>query len=235
MAGRPPPPDVLSLGQDVTAVARPGGVDPTQLPVGSLVGVKRSNGSVTVGRVETPLPCTPAGYIHVALGEEDRKRKDVPPNQLYSLAPAPPGDAVPASGSAGENIPKPLGLALGQDVSSIAQPGVDPAQLPIGSLVGVKRSNGSVTVARVTAPAPETPPGQVHVTLEESGAWKDVTTDMLYTIPVLAKVEAESIPPTLQQPPATLQQMPGQTLQTLQQLPGQASSAVVQAAAASSR
>jgi hypothetical protein len=74
-------------------------------------------------------------------------------------------------------------------VTAIAQPGVDPAQLPIGSLVGVKRSNGSVTVARVTAPAPETPPGQVHVTLEEGGAWKEVTTDMLFTLPVLANVE----------------------------------------------
>ena len=93
MAGRPPHPDALSLGQDVTAVARLGGVDPAHLPVGSLVGVKRSNGSVTVGRVEMPLPCTPAGYIHVALGEEDRTRKDVPPFQLYSLT-SPPDGAV---------------------------------------------------------------------------------------------------------------------------------------------
>jgi hypothetical protein len=68
-------------------------------------------------------------------------------------------------------------------VSAIAQPGVDPAQLPVGSLVGVKRSNGAVTVGRVAAPAPETPQGQVHVTLEEAGAWKDVSPDMLYTIP----------------------------------------------------
>jgi hypothetical protein len=98
MAGIPPPPDVFSLGQDVTAVARPGGVDPTQLCVGSLVGVKRSNGSVTVGRVETPLSCTPSGYIHVALGEEDRKRKDVPPDQLYSLTAAPAGGEMPTSG-----------------------------------------------------------------------------------------------------------------------------------------
>jgi hypothetical protein len=95
----------------------------------------------------------------------------------------------PPAGIAGENIPKALVLALGQDVTAIAQPGVDPAQLPIGSFVGVKRSNGCVTVARLTAPAPETPPGQFHVTLDESGAWKDVTPDMLYTVPVLAKVE----------------------------------------------
>jgi hypothetical protein len=89
--------NALELGQDVTAVARPCGVDPTHLPVGSLVGVKRTNGAVTVGRVETPLHCTPAGHIHVALGE-DRTRKDVPPGMIYSLPTAapPPAVALPA-------------------------------------------------------------------------------------------------------------------------------------------
>ena len=60
------------------------GLNPGPIPVGTLVGVKRSDGRVTVGRVETPLPSTAPGFIHVTL-DSSGSYKDVPVDQLYSF------------------------------------------------------------------------------------------------------------------------------------------------------
>ena len=51
----------------------------------------------------------------------------------------------------------------------------------MGAFVGVMRSNGRVTIARVDPPLPSTPPGFVHVTLDSSGSYKDVQNDQLYS------------------------------------------------------
>ena len=52
----------------------------------------------------------------------------------------------------------------------------------MGTLVGVKRSDGRVTVARVDPPLPSTAPGFVHVTLDSAGSYKDVPMNQLYSI-----------------------------------------------------
>ena len=52
----------------------------------------------------------------------------------------------------------------------------------MGAFVGVKRSDGRVTVARVELPLPRTPPGFFHVTLDSFGLCKDVPMDQLYSI-----------------------------------------------------
>ena len=71
---------------------------------------------------------------------------------------------------------------LGIDVTGSASRGLNPGSITVGILVGVKRSDGRVTVARVDPPLPSTAPGFVHVTLDSAGSYKDVPMDQLYTI-----------------------------------------------------
>ena len=71
---------------------------------------------------------------------------------------------------------------LGIDVTGSASRGLNPGSITVGILVGVKRSDGRVTVARVDHPLPSTAPGFVHVTLDSAGSYKDVPMDQLYTI-----------------------------------------------------
>ena len=51
----------------------------------------------------------------------------------------------------------------------------------MGTFVGVMRSDGRVTIARVNPPPPITSPGFVHVILDSSGLCKDVPIDQLYS------------------------------------------------------
>ena len=62
--------------------------------------------------------------------------------------------------------------ALGTDVTGSASRGL---------IVGVTRSDGRVTVAKVELPLPSTAPGFVHVTLDSSGSCKDVPIEQLYS------------------------------------------------------
>ena len=71
---------------------------------------------------------------------------------------------------------------LGTDVTGIASRELNPGQILVGTLVGVKRSDGRVTVARLEPPLPSTSPGFVHVTLDSSGSYKDVPMDQLYSL-----------------------------------------------------
>ena len=70
---------------------------------------------------------------------------------------------------------------LGTDVTGNASRELNPGQLLVGALVGVKRSDGRVTVARLEPPRPSTSPGFFHVTLDSSGSYKDVPMDQLYS------------------------------------------------------
>ena len=60
-------------------------MNPGPITVGTLVGVKRSDGRVTVARVDPPLPSTAPGFVHVTLDSAGSPYKDVPMNQLYSI------------------------------------------------------------------------------------------------------------------------------------------------------
>ena len=71
--------------------------------------------------------------------------------------------------------------ALGRDVTGSASRCLDPGPIAVGALVGVKRSDGRVTVAKVELPLPSTAPGFVHVTLDSSGSCKDVPIEQLYS------------------------------------------------------
>ena len=79
----------------------------------------------------------------------------------------------------GADAERPL---LGTDVTGIASREFNPGQILVGSLVGVKRSDGRVTVARLEPPLPSTSPGFFHVTLDSSGSYKDVPMDQLYSL-----------------------------------------------------
>ena len=70
---------------------------------------------------------------------------------------------------------------LGTDLTGSASRGLNPCPILVGTLVGVKRSDGSVTVARVEKSLPSTAPGFVHVILDSSGSYKDVPMDQLYS------------------------------------------------------
>ena len=65
-----------------------------------------------------------------------------------------------------------------------ASRGLNPGAIAMGAFVGVKRSDGRVTVARVKLFLPRTPPGFFHVTLDFFGLCKDVSMDQLYSIGV---------------------------------------------------
>ena len=60
---------------------------------------------------------------------------------------------------------------------------VIPPKLTVGTLVGVRRSDGRVTVARVDPVLESTPPGFFHVTLTMDGSWKDVPLKDLFILP----------------------------------------------------
>jgi len=74
---------IPALGEDVTLHAL-SPASSAQLVVGVLVGVRRSDGKVTVGRLDPPDFSTPAGYFHIALSL-DGSSKNVPLDQLFSL------------------------------------------------------------------------------------------------------------------------------------------------------
>jgi len=76
-------------------------------------------------------------------------------------------------------------LRIGDDVTQHAVINLDPSQLLVGALVGVRRSDGRVTVGRVD---PQSQPGFVHVTLSLDGSWKDVPLDYLYALPPIKQV-----------------------------------------------
>jgi hypothetical protein len=78
VAGRLP-----ALGEDVTLHALLP-ASSAELVVGALVGVRRSDGRVTVGRLDPPYSSTPAGYFHITVSM-DGSSKDVPLGQLFSL------------------------------------------------------------------------------------------------------------------------------------------------------
>ena len=63
---------------------------------------------------------------------------------------------------------------LGSDVTRCALKIANPVNVTVGTLVGVRRSDGRVTVARVDPALSTTPPGFVHITLTSDGSWKDV-------------------------------------------------------------
>ena len=71
---------------------------------------------------------------------------------------------------------------LGTDVTGIASRELNPGQILVGTLVGVKRSDGRVTVARLEPPLPSTSTGFFHVTLDSSGSYKEVPMDQLYSL-----------------------------------------------------
>ena len=56
----------------------------------------------------------------------------------------------------------------------------------MGALLGVRRSNGRVTVARVDPPLASTQPGFVHVTVDVNGSCKDVTLGDLFALPQIS-------------------------------------------------
>ena len=74
------------LGYDVTHCAL-SNANPVKLTAGTLVAVRRSDGRVTVARVEHALSTTPPGFVHVTLAL-DGTWKHVHLNDLFSL-PAP--------------------------------------------------------------------------------------------------------------------------------------------------
>ena len=73
---------------------------------------------------------------------------------------------------------------LGIDVTGSASRELNIGPIAVGAFVGVKRSDGRVTVARVEPPLPSTAPGFFHVTLDSSGLCKDVPMDQLYSVRV---------------------------------------------------
>jgi hypothetical protein len=74
-------------------------------------------------------------------------------------------------------------LKLGNDVTGSGFLTIlDLAQIVPGTLVGVKRTDGSVTVGRVDPPCQDTLPGCIRVTLSADGLWKQVTPDLLFSI-----------------------------------------------------
>ena len=75
--------ELLALGMDVTGRASRE-LNPRPKAVGAFDGVKRSDGRVTVARVELPLPSTPPGFFHVSL-DSSGLCKDVPTDHLYSF------------------------------------------------------------------------------------------------------------------------------------------------------
>ena len=70
---------------------------------------------------------------------------------------------------------------LGTDVTGSASRELNPGQMLVGTLVGVKRSDGRVSIARLEPPLPSTSPGFFHVTVDSSGSYKDVPMDQLYS------------------------------------------------------
>ena len=72
---------------------------------------------------------------------------------------------------------------LGSDVSHCTLKIANPVNVTVGTLVGVRRSDGRVTVARVDPALSTTPPGFVHVTLTSDGSWKDVPLNDLFSLP----------------------------------------------------
>ena len=58
--------------------------------------------------------------------------------------------------------------------------------------MGVWRSNGQVTVARVDPPIASTQPGFVHVTVDVDGSCKDVTLEDLFA---LQQISAQVLTP----------------------------------------
>ena len=71
---------------------------------------------------------------------------------------------------------------FGIDLTGSASRESNIGPIAVGAFVGVKRSDGKVTVARVEPPLPSTAPGFFHVTLESSGLCKDVPMDQLYSL-----------------------------------------------------
>ena len=72
---------------------------------------------------------------------------------------------------------------VGSDVTHCALKIANPVNVTVGTLVGVRRSDGRVTVARIDPALSTTPPGFVHVTLTSDGSWKDVPFIDLYSLP----------------------------------------------------
>ena len=83
-------------------------------------------------------------------------------------------------------------LVLGQDLSRYVLSQVNIFEIRAGSFVGVKRSNGNITLGLVKLSDPKTPPGLVRVHLSVEGAWKDVRPEMLFSINQLDFVPADN-------------------------------------------
>ena len=154
------------------------------LPVGTPVLVRRSDGSVSQGRVMSPEPDkTPPGGVLVMLHSSPGSAplfKNVPPDMvpvLLSVLPKSEPGSVAAK----------AGLVLGQDVTgqALSLLGELEGHVLQGRLVGVPRSSGAVTVGRVMQPGPHTAPGLVRVLLSENGAMKDLAPSQLYEVPQL--------------------------------------------------
>ena len=149
------------LGQDVTQIARLG--VSCAVDVNSLVGVRRTSGNVTLGRVEH---IGSDGFAKVSLGGDGFKT--VPLAELFTV-PLPQPNIVleqknygmAKAGAAVVAVNRLMrlphqqqpqqqqqqALVLGQDVTLTARLGVN--IVAVNSLVGVRRSNGHVTLARV--------------------------------------------------------------------------------------
>ena len=61
---------------------------------------------------------------------------------------------------------------------------VNPVNLTVGTLVGVRRSDGRVTIARVDRALPTTPPDFVHVTVAMDGSGEDAPLSDLFCLPL---------------------------------------------------
>ena len=86
---------------------------------------------------------------------------------------------------------------LGSDVSHCTLKIANPVNVTVGTLVGVRRSDGRVTVARVDPALSTTPPGFVHVTLTSDGSWKDVPLNDLFSLPsAFGQVTSAPVSPT---------------------------------------
>ena len=148
------------LGQDVTLTAQRG---VSCVKVKSLVGVRRTSGNVTLARVEQ---IGSDGFAQVSLGGD--VFKTVPLAELYTVPLSPPNIVVEQKdygmAKAGAAViavnrlmrlphqpqpqqPQQQVLVLGQDVTLTARLGVN--SVAVKSLVGVRRSNGKVTLACV--------------------------------------------------------------------------------------
>jgi hypothetical protein len=173
----------LSLGQDVMHLLR-GGMQAESLHMGMLVGVRRGNGRITAGVIVHPVPGeTDPQYVRLLMEPGDGakassiKQIKIDDIQEWIFELLLTGVSSPDLARLHRELPP-----LGYDPKDMLGPAVETTLLLPGTLVGVRRSAGNITVGRVGKNAPDFPREQVRVFVNESGDYRDSPRSQLFLL-----------------------------------------------------